>query len=86
MAAVTRFVSNLKLFTDEELVAVNRIVGYGMVYTGIGDVGFYQLIIAFDEQTKIITRLQVQWRPINQAAARVDALLDYFVHKVIKLS
>ena len=40
--------------------AEDRITGYGIAYTGFGDMGFFKLEIKFDEQTKVITKCELQ--------------------------
>lgn len=38
ISSVTCFVKQLSSYTDQDLVALTSIEGYGMVYTGSGDV------------------------------------------------
>lgn len=86
IASVTYFVCKLPSFTDTELRAFTSIEGYGIAYTGIGDVGCFKLIIKFGQDTKIITKLKLDQCPPQQAASRVDSLLDYYVNKMYKMS
>ena len=83
MASVAKFLDKLQKYDEMNIIAVDRIAGYGIAYTGFGDVGFSKLEMTFGEQTKIITKkCPLKQRPQQYAAALVDYLLDYFFDKI----
>ena len=83
MASVAKFLDTLQKYDETNIIVVDRIAGYGMAYTGFGDVGFFKLEMKFGEQTKIITKCQLKQRPQQYAAAALmDYLLDYFFEKI----
>ena len=86
IASVTRFVCNLPSFTDAELGILTSFGGYGIAYTGSGDVGCFKLIMKFGQPTEIITKLKLEQRDRLNAASRVDSLLDYCVNNICKLA
>ena len=85
IASVTRFVDSLPDFTDADLRALTSLGGHGIAYTGIGDVGCFKLTMKFGQPTKIITKLKLDRRDPQNAASRVDSLLDYCVNNMCKL-
>ena len=73
-------------FDEKGIVEVDTIIGYGMAYTGIGCIGFYKLKITFDDQTKIISKLELSQRPQQYAAALADSILDYYYDRLAQFS
>ena len=82
VASVAKFIDKLEEYDEMSIVTIDRITGYGIAYTGFGDVGFFKLEMKFGEQTKVITKCELQQRPQQYAAALVDHLLDYFFDKL----
>lgn len=85
ISAVTKFVQNLPFFTAKALKDLTTIEGYGIAYTGFGDVGSFKLIMKFGEPTRFTTKLKLERRYPHQAALRVDSLLDYYITKMDKM-
>lgn len=85
-ASVEQFVKTVTTIKRQDLVNLKRIVGYGLVYTGAGDVGLYKLILEFGEVTQFIPKLSVgRYISFPIAASRVDDLLDYVINQILKL-
>lgn len=82
VASITKFIDKMHKYDEKSLVTVDRKIGYGIAYTGFGDVGFFKLEMQFGKQTKVITKCELQQRPQQYAAALVDYLLDYFFGKL----
>ena len=82
VASVAKFIDKMQKYDEMSIVTVDRITGYGIVYTGFGVVGFFKLEMKFGEQTKVIMKCELQQQPQQYAAALVDHLLDYFFDKL----
>ena len=75
---VDNFVTNCINKYDEAFIRnVECVVGYGAPYTGSGHIGFYKLELKFGHTTKFVTKLQLEKYSQPEAAAFLDAILDY---------
>lgn len=86
LASITKFIDKMEKFDETTVEMVERITGYGIICTGIGDFGFYKLEMTFGKQTKLITRFELSQRPQPYTAALVDHVLDYFFKKLNQYS
>lgn len=62
-ALVTQLVKNLTNFTDRQIEALTSIEGYGIIYTGHGEVGLFTMKMKFNESTQIFTKLKIRRYP-----------------------
>ena len=60
IASTTKFINKLQEYDEISIVKVDRITGYGIAYTGFGDVGFFKLEMKFGKQTRVITKCELQ--------------------------
>ena len=81
-ASVVKFINSMKRFDEKSIEDVNIITGYGANYTGCGHIGFYKLEMTFNQNTTMITKLELSQRPQQYAAAIMDYILDYFFKKL----
>lgn len=81
-ASIVKFINSMKRFDEKSIEDVKIITGYGASYTGFGDIGFYKLEMNFNQNTMIITKLELNRRPQQYAAAIMDFILDYFFKKL----
>jgi len=57
---------------------VDRVVGYGAAYTGVGCDGYFKVEMKFGHQTKFVTKLKLEEYSKPAAAAFLDSILQYF--------
>ena len=82
LASVTKFIDKLQSYNEEDIETVDKIQGYGIIYTGFGDVGFYKLRMTFGQPTTLTTKCKLAQLPQPYAAGLVDHLLDYYFKKL----
>ena len=82
LASITTFINEMPNYDEAAIQNLKQITGYGIPYTGFGDVGFYILQIEFGKNTKVVTKIQLNQRPRPYAAALVDYLFEYYFKKL----
>jgi len=58
---------------------VDKILGYGVAYTGMGQYGLYKLELQFGHAIKFVTKHKLRHYSQPTSAAFMDAALDYFL-------
>ena len=86
VVSVTGFINRLPKFTDNDLLEVTQITGYGIACTGNGTTGVFKLSMEFGKFTKIYTKVELGNRPRLNAAVLVDCALDYYTQVVEQFS
>lgn len=68
--------------TKSEIFKVNRLIGYGMICTGASCFAFYKIIVDFNKEISIITKVAPSMRPFNAVAQHIDYCIEYFMSKL----
>ena len=85
-ASIMKFISTIPHLNERGILEVDTIIGYGMAYTGIGCIGFYELNMKFGGQTEIISKLDISQQPQQYAAAFADFILDYYYDRLVQFT
>ena len=66
-------------YSEAYIRKMDKITGYGVGYTVVGQFGFFKLEMTFDSALKFLTKLALERYNSAEAAALMDATLDYFL-------
>ena len=77
LTCVSSFAKHIKSnqYSEDFIVKVNKLSGYGIAYTGYGHFGFYKLTIRFGQPMEFVTKVPLKVHPRPEAASYVDFAL-----------
>ena len=79
LLAVEKFKESVSFNTKENLLQLDRLIGYGMACSGDGVVGAFKLEIdLIGNYTRFVTKVKLGARERIQAASLMDYILKYF--------
>lgn len=80
IATVEKFVEAISVFTEQNILEVEKLIGYGIACTGNGIFGVYKLEMKFNECTRFVTKVEIGNRDRLPVAVIIDLGLDYYVN------
>lgn len=77
---VANFVTKCETENSEAFIRkVDKVIGYGAAYTGMGHVACYKLEVQFGHVMEFVTKVDLQHYSRPTSAAIIDHALDYFL-------